>query len=305
MRGSYKKVFQFIMKIYFRKKTGTSISFLLIGLTASPIFTETSQAYPKKKKEASVEQPAEAKDILTGKTPEQKLLILRKFNFINNAVTGSTFFTGSTDSHLSFEFESQQPLLYLTKEELYKTHPHGPDPFGQELHRKLSDVPPTLPLFSTHFLGVLDAVKKPPKFTFVAPFFIPNDKEIDVLKVLWQQPGSSSSEIYAQLDTVTHVTSEDLQKILESMSNRRLLVRKKISPSNNFSLFGIVSFELSSQNRKNKLYVYWPIVSKRKLITYVDAQRYLALASSKSNAIKARKYSYQKYLEEKLYRLVQ
>jgi len=293
------------MTIYFRKQTGISISFLLIGLAASLIFTKTSQAYPKKKKEASVEQPAEAKDILTGKTPEQKLYIIRKFYFIRNAITGTSTIIGSTDSNLSFEFETQQPLLYLTKKELYKTYPHGPDPFGQELHRKLSDVPPTLPLFTTHFLGVPDAVKKPPKFTFAMPFLIPSDKEIDVLKVLWQQPGSSSSEIYAQLDTVTHVTSEDLQKILENMSNRSLLVRKKISPSNNFSLFGIVSFELSSQNRKNKLYVYWPIVPKGKLITYVDSQRYLALASSKSTSIKVRKYSYQKYLEEKLYRLVQ
>lgn len=292
------------MKIYFRKKTGISISFLLIGLTASLIFTKTSQAYSKEKKEASAEQPADAKDILTGKTQEQKLFILRKFNFINSAVTGATSI-GSTDSNLSFEIESQQPLLYLTKEELYKIPPQGPDPFGQELYRKFSDTPQTLPLFTNNLFGVPDALKKPPKFTFIPHISIPSDTEIDVLKVLWQQPGSSSSEIYAHLDTVTHVTSEDLQKVLESMSNRGLLVRKKISPSNNFSLFGIVSFELSSQNRKNKLYVYWPIVPKGKLITYVDAQRYLALASSKRNSIKVRKYSYQKYLEEKLYRLVQ
>ncbi len=293
-----------MMKIYFRKKTRISISCLLIGLTAALILTNTSQAYSKEKKEASVEQPAEAKDILTGKTPEQKLFIHRKFNFINNAVTGATSILGFTDSHLSFELESQQPLLYLTKEELYKIHPHGPDPFGQELHRKLSDTPPTLPLFAAHLLGVPDAVKKAPESTFIPHFLIPSDTEIDVLKVLWQQPGSSSSEIYAQLDTVTHVTSEDLQKVLESMSNRNLLVRKKISPSYNFSLFGFVSFELSSQNRKNKLYIYWPIVPKGNLITYVDSQRYLALASSKSNSIKDRKYSYQTYLEEKLYRLV-
>jgi len=55
----------------------------------------------------------------------------------------------------------------------------------------------------------------------------------------------------------------------------------------------------------NKLYVYWPIVPKGRLITYVDSQRYLALASAKNNSIKARKYSYQRYLAEKLYRLVQ
>jgi len=293
------------MKINFRKKIRISISFLLIGLTAILIFSKTSQAYSKEKKEASVEHPAEAKDILTGQTPEQKLYIIRKFDFIRNAITGTSTIIGSTDSDLSFEFESQQPVLYLTREQLHKIYPHGPDPFGQELHRKLSDTPPTLPLFTAYLFGVPDAVEKAPKYTFIPRVSIPSDTEIDVLKVLWQQPGSSSSEIYAQLDTVTHATAEDLQKVLESMSNQGLLLRKKISPSNKFSLFGIVSFELSSQNRRNKLYVYWPIVPKGKLITYIDSQRYLALASSKSNSIKARKYSYQKYLAEKLYRLVQ
>ena len=289
----------------FRKKIRLAIRFFLIGLTATLIFTKTSQAYSKERKEAYVELPAEAKDILTGRTPEQKLYIIRKFHFIRNATTGISTIIGSAEADLSFEFQSQQPLLYLTKEQLHKTYPHGPDPFGQELHRRLSDTPPTLPLFSAYLLGVPDAVEKAPKFTFIPHVSIPSNTEIDVLKVLWQQPGSSSSEIYANLDTVTHVTSEDLQKVLASMSDRGLLARKKISPSHNFSLFGIVSFELSAQNRKNKLYVYWPIVPKGRLITYVDSQRYLALASAKNNSIKARKYSYQRYLAEKLYRLVQ
>ena len=299
------KVFQIIMEIYFRKKTPLSASLLLIGLIATLIVSKTSQVYSKERKETLVELPAEAKDILTGKTPEQKLYIIRKIDFIRNATIGTSIIIGSADSDLSFEFQSQQPVLYLTKKQLHKSYPHGPDPFGQELHRKLSDTPPTLSLFSAYLFGVPDAVEKTPKSTFIPHVSIPSNTEIDVLKVLWQQPGSSSSEIYANLDTVTQVTSEDLQKVLESMSDRGLLARKKISPSHNFSLFGIVSFELSSQNRKNRLYVYWPIVPKARLITYVDSQRYLALASTKNNSIKAGKYSYQKYLAEKLYRLVQ
>ncbi|MCH7676146.1 BlaI/MecI/CopY family transcriptional regulator [candidate division KSB1 bacterium] len=128
--------------------------------------------------------------------------------------------------------------------------------------------------------------------------------EIEVLKVLWVESAATSSEIYAQLDSTIRITSQDLQKILEQMADRGLLDRKKISPSHEFTFFGIAKIELSSKNRKNKLYLYWPLLRKGKLITYLDAKRYLALSSSETTSTNGRP-TLAKRLEEKLYRLLE
>ena len=65
---------------------------------------------------------------------------------------------------------------------------------------------------------------------------------------------------------------------------------------------------MSSKNRKNKVYLYWHIITREKLFTYLDAKRYLALVAARSDNdydIRKNDYTrnYQKYLEKKLYRM--
>jgi hypothetical protein len=252
------------------------------------------------------EQNSEVVKILKGTTPEAKNFVLRKFNFINNTV--SLISTITSDTNMSFQIRSNQRLsLFLTPKELREITPQGADPLGAELLRRYRDAPPVVPISPLFSQGLKSLIKKfsSPSRELLGPDFpIPKNIEIDVLKVLWVQSAATPSDIYAQIDTLWPVTSEDIHRILEDMANRGFVARKKISPTHAFNLFGFAQIELSSLNRKNEIYLYWPLVPKEKLIAYLEAQRFLAFASSDKKGANGSKSIYQKTLEEKLYRLV-
>ncbi|NIR51151.1 hypothetical protein GWO43_21305 [candidate division KSB1 bacterium] len=125
------------------------------------------------------------------------------------------------------------------------------------------------------------------------------------MKHLWTRMAATPSEVYAALDTSWRLTAEELNEVLEQMTHRGFLARQKVSPSNEFSLFGIAQIEMSSKNRKNKVYVYWPVVQKNKLVTYLDAQRYLAYSSARKHASNGVSNDYYTFFEEKLMRLLE
>ncbi|MFQ6114268.1 MAG: hypothetical protein ACE5NG_09290, partial [bacterium] len=213
------------------------------------------------------------------------------------------------DSSLEFQMQSNQRMsLFLTREELHEITPQGADPMGEELLRRYRDVSPVLPivpLLSQGIKSLIDKLSAARKKSLGFTLFIPKDIEIDILKILWVKSAATPSEIYAQMDTLWSITSEDLNKVLEEMVARGFLARKKISASYGFNFFGITQFDLSSKNRKNKVYVYWPLVPKEKLITYLEAKRFLALAASEKHGTDGERNNYQKLLEEKLYRILQ
>ncbi|MFQ5769073.1 MAG: BlaI/MecI/CopY family transcriptional regulator, partial [bacterium] len=222
--------------------------------------------------------------------------------FIQNA--SSTFSSSNNDTNLVFELNTRiHPFLFLTPEELHDFTPVGPDPLGDELRRKFNDIPPTVSL-SQLFRSLVKKSKKTKRRMSISEIPIPTNLEIDILKILWTQSLATPSDIYAKLDTTWPITSEDLHAILEEMTNRGFLDRKKISPSHEFSLFGFAQIEMSSKNRKNKVYVYWPIVPKEKLITYLDAKRYLAFDATQKRSSNGESNHYYKILEDKLIRLV-
>lgn len=271
----------------------------LIFLTAFSLYTNLYS-----KSEESKEDTPPAKDILTGNTPEQKLFIFRKFNFINGALD---YFGSGSVADLNFDLSAQpEPQFYLTPDELKNIPQIGPDPLGPNFWNRFNDIPPTVPL-STTLKAFIDSFKEtppqPPKARKYIP--IPTKMEIDILKVLWAKSEATSSDIYAQLDSLAQITAEDLQAILARMVDRGFLDRRKISPSDEFNLFGIVSIEKSSKNRKNQVHLYWPLISKSTMIKYLDSERFLALATASRNSNIGLKSSYQKSLEEKLYLLVQ
>lgn len=238
---------------------------------------------------------------MTGNTENSKLFLIRKYGFINDTVT--IFSSVHDDTSLTFQLRAKpNASLYLTPEELHKIPQVGPDPFGEEWRRRISDTPRTVPL--NQFLqGIAESLNKPNPRLSDGSLPIPTNLEIDILKVIWEKTAATSSDIYAQLDTSWKITSEDVAVILDDMASRGFLDNKKISPSHEFSLFGIAGIETSSLNRKNKVFVYWPVVPKDKLITYLDAKRYLAYSSASETA--ANGYiAYYKLLEEKLYRLI-
>lgn len=277
-------------------------SFLPLSILLSlSLASKTAPQTSLEKQEKSTKQAYSANDILTGNTPEQKMYLLRKFDFVNATIT-QIISSDSFESVLYFEAKPPSVTFSLTAEELHKISRRNIDYIGEELRRRFIDVPPTIPLFAAFFHGNRQLLQKT---KLSQQFPIPTDVEIDILKVLWLHPGSSSSEVYAQLDTLRHITSEDLQTILAGMNQRGLLARKKISRSNEFSLFGIAEIELSPKNRKNKLYVYWPVVTKEKLITYLDSKRYLTDASAQATRNERVESGNKNDIEDRLIRLIQ
>jgi hypothetical protein len=248
-------------------------------------------------------QAIKAKDILTGNTPSAQLYTVRKYGFIQNAV--NILSSTHDDTSLTFQLQNKPKVsLYLTPEELHQITPVGPDPFGPEIQRRLSDTPRTLSL-NRLLQGIAETfATSSPKFSD-GTLPIPTNLEIDILKVLWENRVASHSDIYAQIDTSWKITSKDLEAILEDMANRGFLDRKKISPSHEFSLFGLAAIEVSALNRKNQVHLYWSLAPKDKLITYLDAKRYLAYSHASNSASNGVGVAFYKLLEEKLYRLVQ
>jgi len=266
---------------------------------ASPFIALAQSVAPE---DSSASDP-KAKDILRGHTPDAKLFILRKYDFIRGAA--ASFDSTYADTSLVFQLRSTREIpLYLTRKELEEIIPKGADPLGEDIRRRFIDIPPTIAL-NQILRSIRDASKKPTAKLSDGSLPIPTNLEIDILKVLWLESLSTPSTVYARLDTSWKITAEDLQSILEDMVNAGYLDRKQVSPAHEFDLFGLAQIELSAKNRKNKVFFYWPIIPKDKLITYLDAKRFLAYESARDRGSNGETNHYYKLLEEKLYRLVQ
>ncbi|MGH7456423.1 MAG: BlaI/MecI/CopY family transcriptional regulator [bacterium] len=111
---------------------------------------------------------------------------------------------------------------------------------------------------------------------------IPSDLEIEVMKVLWQQPEATTSTIYAQLDS-TRLTAVDLQRVLDAMAERGLLERRQISPRHEFTILGAIPIEMSAKNRKNREYLYRPQVTRQTMLTFLDATAFSQRLASPTN----------------------
>ncbi len=227
-------------------------------------------------------------------------LALRRKQFIDDAIAA---FAAIADDDSIPTFRLQAPndsIFYLTPENIGRVPYLGPDPFADEFHRKMSDVPPMFKL--NHLVGGIAAAIQKWKKEHRNSWPIPDDTEIDVLKVLWSKQTATGSEIYALVDTSIQLSSEDLQAKLKQMVGRGFVDRKLISPFQEFKLSGIFAIELNSKNRKNRVFVYWPAVSREKLVAYLDSQRYgrstIAADERKLAALDRR-------LERSLYRLAQ
>ncbi len=239
--------------------------------------------------------------LLSGLTPEERERFMRRWRFVTGALIDIR--TGQTDTSVNFTLRSQP--LALTREELEQIRPPR-DFVGEELYRRqLGTVPPLdlNPLMQSGAQLLAKAIssrKRPGRITTT-----PSPLEADVLAMLWRNGPATQGDIYASLDTVWRITAQDLDHLLAQMVKKGLLDRKKISPENTFTILtpvGAMAIEKSSLNRKNVNYLYWPIIDRRKLITYLDAQLYLA-SSAAPVAGDGRAASYQRALLETLYRL--
>jgi len=101
--------------------------------------------------------------------------------------------------------------------------------------------------------------------------FIPTKAEIHILSYLWETTTAADIDIYTAMDSSFHVSAEDLNRILEVLTEKRLLRRKLISPRNELTLPFGGAVEMSAQNRRNRMYEYTCHVTMEQVLCYLNA----------------------------------
>jgi hypothetical protein len=243
----------------------------------------------------------DAATVLSPTSSENHERFMRRWRF----VTGAALDFRATQDGTNLNFVAKSQPLSLTKEELQQFKPPR-DFVAEDLYRRqMGTVPPLdfnpiLQSGARLLRGALAPRKSPQTLTS-----LPSPLETDVLVHLWQSAPATGGQLYAGIDTTWRVTAKDLNNLLADMVTKGLLDRKKISPENQLGIstpLGVVSVELSGLNRKNQEYIYWPLVDRHEMITYLDAQLYLA-SSATPTAADGRSVSYQQSILQTLYRL--
>lgn len=158
------------------------------------------------------------------------------------------------------------------------------DPIAAYLHKKNIGQVPTgnlLPLLSALKFEKQEP-KAPPRLESV-----PTRVQLQALKVLWQSQQATLSEIYASMDSSFIITAQILDQVLQDMCEKNLLERKKISPSNEFTLIGPFlehGIEMNELNRKNPVYEYRARIKRDEVIRFLQARLYLLNESQPSES---------------------
>ena len=214
--------------------------------------------------------PADTRDagaVLRGETPQTREQWLRQWLFMNNLLAPGAI--NVQDSTLVFRLQQQSPFS-LSQPELRSLPPRR-DYIEERFRRETLGLPPMNNLNNLFGAGVKFLAEKLGMADAKQPFaVIPSETEIEVMNVLWKKKEATTGEIYAGLDSA-QLTAVDLQQTLATMTERGLLDREQISPSHEFSFFGVVAVEMSSQNRKNREYLYRPRVTRQTMFSYLDA----------------------------------
>jgi predicted transcriptional regulator len=249
------------------------ISFFVICLSTGFSFSGFAQ-------NGTAADTLDAAAILRGENAPARQQWLRRQIFVENILTQTA--VDLSDSTLFFRLQ-QQSGLSLNRSQLSRIPPRVDD-VGEHIRRDELDLPPMINLnnllgsgikYLAQKLGRSDAKTKP----FAV---IPSELEIDVLKALWRDDEATTSQIYAQLDSV-QLTVVDLEQALATMTQRGLVEREQISPRHEFTLFGVADVEMSPRNRKNREYLYRPKISRQTMLTFLDATAFSYRIASLNN----------------------
>lgn len=209
---------------------------------------------------------------LRGESEEARQLWLRRQALVEQALFYAD--RGISDSMLVFRFSKSTPLVGLRPEELTHLQPRR-DAIDDVLRRDQLGVPPLFNLgealgkglkFLAGKLGVSNNAPNPWAT-------VPSAVEVNVMKVLWKEGQATAAAIYAHVDSLG-LSAKDLDLMLENMAARGWLERELISPQNEFTVFGVLTFEMSRKNAKNREYLYTPAVTRRDMLTFLDASAY-------------------------------
>ncbi|MBN2008880.1 hypothetical protein JW960_06005 [candidate division KSB1 bacterium] len=202
---------------------------------------------------------ANIKNLLTNKP----LIISDIYSPIHNPGIPVTL-SFDTNSNNQLKFQDQ---LNLNLKKIPKiTHEYNPmtNQYNYMYH------PETLNLFSR------DPNKKPDP----RDYLLPQRDELEVLQILWDKGDSPDYLIYGELDRSQNMTMTDLNQLLETMDEKHLISREKISPEQlfGFAAFGneIGGFEMSSKNKKNQVFLCHNLIDELQMKNLISASAYLS-----------------------------
>jgi len=110
-------------------------------------------------------------------------------------------------------------------------------------------------------------------------YVIPSRAELDILEILWAKEDVMDTTIYSCIDTTHHLAMEDLNKLLDIATEKKLIRRKLVSPRNEFNFFGVM-IEMSPTNIRNRVYEYHSNVDRNLMRTFIEANAYLFTSDS-------------------------
>jgi predicted transcriptional regulator len=105
-------------------------------------------------------------------------------------------------------------------------------------------------------------------------YVIPTRSELDVLEIIWTKENVQDTTIYSCLDTTLNIMMIELNQLLERMTRKGFVSRKIVSPRNEFNAFGVL-IEMSSTNRRNRVYEYKTLVDRDLMRSFIDANAFL------------------------------
>ncbi len=103
-------------------------------------------------------------------------------------------------------------------------------------------------------------------------------EELHLLTVIWEKGSATGPQIYASLDSSVRMTAEMTWRVLRRLARKGYLAEKLISPQSPFTIqtpFFSVPIEMSAKNRRNREYLYRPLVGETEILHFLVAQKYL------------------------------
>lgn len=119
----------------------------------------------------------------------------------------------------------------------------------------------------------------------------PTFHELYVLRELWTAKSLTGPELYRQLDPGIAPSAESVNQLLDEMTERGLLRRRLVSPQDVLTVttpFGSMEVERNQLNLRNRVYRYWPTVSRDDILHYLQGA---LLRAEASDSVHARRFA--------------
>jgi len=211
-------------------------------------------------------------DILKENTVEQQLQAIRRLILYNTPLPDSLF--APSDSALL----QYRLAIYGSHLDDYAA-PLGEDRITSQLYQENTGHSPLVNIGGLIAAVISSVPGKSKQNKKVKPRITsePTRLELDLLNTLWAKGPSLQLDLYRNMDTSIPITAFDLSRVLDNMTLKGYLKRKKVSPENLLTVItpiGVQTFEQNELNRLNPIYQYTNVITKKDVLQYLDILLY-------------------------------